>query len=58
MKAEIRFNGATQIRVTGERPIEIQAIYEILDAVGKGESIKLSQGETAETLVVTLEHLR
>ena len=56
MNSEIRCNGRTQIRLVGERPIEKQAITEMLDANDKGQSIKVSEGENGE-LVLTLEHV-
>lgn len=56
MRSEVRSNGSTQIRLIGERPIEKQAIAEILEAANKGQKILLSEGETGE-LVMTLEHV-
>ena len=56
MNSEVRSNGSTQIRLIGERPIEKQAISEILDAAGKGQKILLGEGEPGE-LVMTLEHV-
>lgn len=55
MTSEVRSNGSTQIRLVGERPIEKQAIAEILDAARDGQTIRIQDGGDGE-LVMELEH--
>lgn len=54
MQSEVRSNGSTIIRLAGERPIEKQALAEMLEAAAKGASIQiLADGEV---MVLKLEH--